>query len=52
MKAAVYYENGPPSVFKYENVPDPQPNPQSIIIRSRRFRSKAATRSIGSAARW
>ena len=23
MKAAVYYETGPPSVFKYEDVPDP-----------------------------
>src|ERR1041384_1820400 len=33
MKAAVYYENGPPSVFKYEDVPDPQPHPQSIIIK-------------------
>ena len=33
MKAAVYYENGPPSVFKYEEVPDPQLMPSGIIIR-------------------
>ena len=23
MKAAVYYETGPPDVFRYEDVPDP-----------------------------
>ncbi len=33
MKAAVYYENGPPSVFKYEDVPDPQPMSNGIVIR-------------------
>jgi NADPH2:quinone reductase len=33
MKAAVYYENGPPSVLKYEDVPDPQLTPGGIIIR-------------------
>lgn len=33
MKAAVYYENGPPSVFKYEDVPDPQLTPGGIIIK-------------------
>ena len=33
MKAAVYYENGPPSVFKYEDVPDPQCTPTGIVIR-------------------
>ncbi|HEY4345626.1 MAG TPA: zinc-binding alcohol dehydrogenase family protein [Parvibaculum sp.] len=33
MKAAVYYENGPPSVFKYEDVPDPKCETQGIIIR-------------------
>jgi NADPH2:quinone reductase len=33
MKAAVYYENGPPSVLKYEDVPDPQLMPGGIIIR-------------------
>ena len=33
MKAAVYYENGPPSVFKYEDVPDPQLMSNGIIIR-------------------
>ena len=33
MKAAVYYENGPPGVFKYEDVDDPVLHPQGIIIR-------------------
>jgi len=33
MKAAVYYENGPPSVLKYEDVPDPQLTPTGIIIK-------------------
>jgi NADPH2:quinone reductase len=33
MKAAVYYENGPPSVLKYEDVPDPQCTPTGIVIR-------------------
>ncbi len=33
MKAAVYYENGPPSVLKYEDVPDPQLTPGNIIIK-------------------
>ena len=33
MKAAVYYENGPPSVLKYEDVPDPQCHPKGILIR-------------------
>ncbi|HXC56485.1 MAG TPA: zinc-binding alcohol dehydrogenase family protein [Rhizomicrobium sp.] len=33
MKAAVYYENGPPSVLKYEDVADPQLTPGGIVIR-------------------
>lgn len=33
MKAAVYYENGAPSVFRYEDVPDPQPSENEILIR-------------------
>ena len=33
MKAAVYYENGPPSVFKYEDVPDPPLMSTGIVIR-------------------
>ncbi len=33
MKAAVYYENGPPSVFKYEDVADPECLPQGIVIK-------------------
>jgi NADPH:quinone reductase len=33
MKAAVYYENGPPSVLKYEDVPDAQVYPGGILIR-------------------
>ncbi len=33
MKAAVYYENGPPNVFRYEDVPDPTCGPKSVLIR-------------------
>ncbi len=33
MKAAVYYENGPPGVLKYEEVPDPKVTPSGIVIR-------------------
>ncbi len=33
MKAAVYYQNGDPSVLKYEEVPDPQVHPKGIVIR-------------------
>jgi hypothetical protein len=33
MKAAVYYENGDPSVLKYEDVPDPVCHPRGIVIR-------------------
>lgn len=32
MKAAVYYEIGEPSVFKYEEVPDPGCGPRDIVI--------------------
>ena len=32
MKAAVYYETGPPSVFKYEDVPDPACPPGGLRI--------------------
>lgn len=34
MKAAVYYENGPPSVFKYEDVADPVCAPDGVIVRN------------------
>ena len=33
MKAAVYYENGPPEVLKYEDAPDPVCHPKGIVIR-------------------
>jgi NADPH2:quinone reductase len=33
MKAAVYYESGPPSVFRYEEVPDPACHPRGIVFR-------------------
>lgn len=33
MKAAVYYENGDPSVLRYEDVPDPVLHPKGVIIR-------------------
>ena len=32
MKAAVYYETGPPSVFKYEDVPDPACADDGVLI--------------------
>ena len=33
MKAAVYHENGPPEVLRYEDVPDPQCHPKGILIK-------------------
>jgi NADPH:quinone reductase len=33
MKAAVYYENGAPSVFRYEEVPDPVAGPSEMLIK-------------------
>ncbi len=33
MKAAVYYETGSPDVFRYEDVPDPEPGPGDLLIR-------------------
>jgi NADPH2:quinone reductase len=33
VKAAVYYENGDPSVLKYEDAPDPQLHPKGVVIR-------------------
>ena len=33
MKAAVYYENGSPSVLRYEDVADPVCHPKGIVIR-------------------
>jgi NADPH2:quinone reductase len=32
MKAAVYYETGSPDVFRYEDVPDPEPGAGDILI--------------------
>lgn len=32
MKAAVYYETGPPDVFRYEDVPDPMCGPGSVLV--------------------
>ena len=32
MKAAVYYETGPPDVFRYEDVADPAPGPGEILV--------------------
>jgi len=32
MKAAVYYENGAPGVFRYEVVPDPVPGPGEMLV--------------------
>jgi NADPH:quinone reductase len=33
MKAAVYYENGDPSVLRYEDAPDPTCHPKGVVIR-------------------
>jgi NADPH2:quinone reductase len=33
MKAAVYYENGPPSVLRYADMPDPVVGPTDVLIR-------------------
>ncbi|TCP88229.1 NADPH:quinone reductase-like Zn-dependent oxidoreductase [Rhizobium sp. PP-CC-2G-626] len=33
MKASVYYENGSPDVFRYEDVADPECDPNGIVIR-------------------
>jgi NADPH2:quinone reductase len=33
VKAAVYYETGPPGVLRYEDVPDPTPGPADVLIR-------------------
>lgn len=33
MKAAVYHENGPPTVLQYEDVPDPTCKPDGVLIR-------------------
>src|SRR4051794_25654988 len=32
MKAAVYYETGPPDVFRYEDLPDPAVFPGGVVI--------------------
>jgi NADPH2:quinone reductase len=32
MKAAVYYETGPPDVFRYEDVPDPTAGPGDVLV--------------------
>ncbi len=32
MKAAVYYETGAPSVFRYEEIPDPHCRPGGVIV--------------------
>ncbi|HEY5011956.1 MAG TPA: zinc-binding alcohol dehydrogenase family protein [Acidimicrobiia bacterium] len=32
MKAAVYYETGPPDVFRYEEVPDPVVYPGGVLV--------------------
>jgi len=32
MKAAVYYENGPPDVFRYEDVPDPTCGAGGVLV--------------------
>lgn len=34
MKAAVYSETGPPSVLRYQDVPDPQVGPGTVLVRN------------------
>ncbi len=34
MKAAVYSETGPPSVLRYEDVPDPSVGPGTVLVRN------------------
>ncbi len=33
MKAAIFYEFGPPEVLKYEDVPDPVPGPGQVVVK-------------------
>jgi NADPH2:quinone reductase len=33
MKAAIFYEYGPPEVLKYEDLPDPEPGPGQVIVK-------------------
>ena len=33
MKAAVYYQTGPPDVFRYEDVPEPAPKPGEVLVK-------------------
>ena len=33
MKAAVYYETGAPSVFRYEELPDPEGGPDELLVK-------------------
>ena len=53
MKAAVYYENGAPSVFRYEEVPDPVAGPGEMLMQRRgrqhrgRRHAEPARRSAG-----
>ena len=32
MKAAVYYETGPPDVFRYEDMPEPPCHPRGVLV--------------------
>lgn len=33
MKAAIFYEFGPPEVLRYEDVPDPVPGPGQVVVK-------------------
>ena len=35
MKAAVYYETGGPEVFRYEDVAEPVPKANEVLVQSR-----------------
>jgi NADPH:quinone reductase-like Zn-dependent oxidoreductase len=51
VKAAVYDKPGGPEVFRYEEVPDPEPKADSVLIRveaiTQALRTSWATRPPG-----
>ena len=47
MKAAVYYENGPPSVLRYEDVPDPVLDDASVASGGRAYWRPSGTGTLG-----
>ena len=52
MKAAVYYETGPPEVFRYEDVADPECGPGMVLIRVEAISIEGGDTLNRGAARW